>query len=116
MSDRDRAERGHVHRRTQATMKRGLPLRIETRKLLWGLKSKRWVCDSTRVKGVELQERRDPRKTVVVHPSTKHPGMWQASFFDHHGASSDIQRKTCSEALRETPPEQWRLRSVSRRR
>ncbi len=95
-------------------MKRGQPLRIETRKLLFGLKSKRWVCDSTRVKGVELQEKRDPRKTVVVHPSTKKHGMWQASFFDHHGASSDIQRPSCTEVMRELPPEQWRLRAVSK--
>ncbi len=97
-------------------MKRGQPLRIETRQLLFGLKSKRWVCDSTRVKGVELQEKRDPRKTVVVHPSTKHAGMWQASFFDHHGASSDIQRKSCTEAMRDLSPKQWRLRSISKRR
>jgi len=97
-------------------MKRGQPVRIETRKLLFGLKSKRWICDGDRVKGVELQNRRDSRKTVVVHRSTKFAGKWQTSYFDHHGASSDTQRATCSEAMLDVPPEQWRLRSVSRRR
>lgn len=97
-------------------MKRGQPIRIETRELAFGRKSKRWICDSTRVSGIELQSRRDPSNTAVVHPSTKKPGMWQASFFDDRGASGDVQRGTCTEALRDLSPKQWRLRSVSKRR
>ena len=97
-------------------MKRGQPIRIETRKLLFGLKSKRYVCDGDRIRGIELQSRRDPRKTAVVHRSTKFAGKWQTSYFDHHGASSDTQRASCSEALLDLPPEQWRLRNVTPKR
>ncbi len=96
-------------------LKRGHPIRIETRKLLFGLKSKRYVCDGDRVAGVELQNRRDPRKTAVVHRSTKQAGKWQTSYLDHQGASSDTQRASCSEAMHDLPPHEWRLRTVSRR-
>jgi hypothetical protein len=96
--------------------KRGLPVRIQTRKLALGIVSKRYVCDGDRVAGVELQNRRDPRKTVVVHPSTKFPGKWQSSYLDHRGASSDTQRDSCTAAMDDLPPNQWRLRTVSRRK
>jgi len=97
-------------------MSRGQPIRIQTRKLLFGLKSKRYVCDGARITGVELQNRLDPRKTVVVHRSTKFAGKWQSSYLDHHGASSDTQRDSCSAALEDLPPHEWRLRRVSKRR
>ncbi len=97
-------------------MKLGQPVRIQTRKLAFGLKSKRYVCDGERVTGVELQNRRDPRKKVVVHRSTKHDGKWQSSYFDQDGASSDTQRESCTAALFDLPPHEWRLRRVSKRR
>ena len=97
-------------------MNHGQPICIQTRKLALGIKSKRYVCDGDRVTGVELQNRRDPRKTVVVHRSTKFAGKWQSSYLDHHGASSDTQRDSCTLALADLPPHEWKLRRVSKRR
>lgn len=97
-------------------MKRGQPVRIETRKLALGIKSKRYVCDGDAVAGIELQSRADPQRTAVVAPSTKTRGLWQTSYFDEHGPSGDTQRGSCSEALQNLVPKEWKLRRVSRRR
>lgn len=97
-------------------MKRGQPVRVETRKLLFGIKSKRYVCDGDRVAGVEFQHRKDPRRVAVVHRSTKHAGKWQTSYLDQDGASSDTQRVSCSEAMFDLPPREWRLRELTRKR
>ena len=105
--------------RTESTMGlsgsgRGQPVRIQTRKLAFGIKSKRFVC-AIDVDGIELQNKKDPQRTAVVHRSTKKPGMWQTSYFDERGASGDTQRSSCTEALQNTPPGEWRLREVKRR-
>ncbi len=97
-------------------MKRGQPIRVETRKLAFGIKSKRYVCNGDQIAAIELQDRRDPNRTAVVARSTKTPGLWQTSHFDERGASGDTQRASCTDALQNLPPKQWRLRTVSRRR
>lgn len=97
-------------------MKRGQPIRVETRKLALGIKSKRYVCSGDVVTGIELQDRKDPRRTAVVARSTKTPGLWQTSYFDERGPSGDTQRASCTDALQNLTPRDWKLRRVSRRR
>jgi hypothetical protein len=71
-----------------------------------------WTCDDARLRSVKLQNRERPEQTAIVHPSTKRPGLWQATWFDHDVPTGDFQVDTCREALREFPPSRWRLRKV----
>lgn len=91
------------------------PVRVEKKKLLFGIESLRWVCDA-RLQAAEFQHRKQPERTVIVHRSTKHKGLWQTSRFDERGAQSDSQNSSCTEALRELSPKDWRLRNVSPKR
>jgi hypothetical protein len=75
----------------------------------------KWVCD-VRFQSAQLQNRRDPRVTAIVHRSTKARYKWQTSYFDEQGASGDTQASSCAEALRELPPKMWRLRDVTPKR
>jgi len=51
---------------------------------------------------------------VIVHPSTKKKGKWQASHFDDDGAIGDVERKTCEEALYDMGVDRnWRLAKAS---
>ena len=86
-------------------------MRVETRKLLFGITKRTWVCDA-RLESAEFHERQSPGRTVVVHRSTKAPGKWQTSYFDDQGAISDRQSPSCREALADLPPSRWRLRDV----
>lgn len=98
-------------------MKARSPIRQSCRKPIMGVKVCAWRCVAP-VAAAEFVSRTDPRQFAVVHPSTKRPGMWQVSWFDDHGASRDVQAKTCDEALSHVPPRGrygWRLRSVVRR-
>ena len=92
-------------------MKTRSPVRVEQRKLLFGLKATQFVCDA-RLLAAEFQHRKQPERTTIVHRSTKSPGKWQTSRFDERGASSDSQHPSCTEALKELSPKDWRLRSV----
>ena len=96
-------------------VKRQSPVRVVKRELLFGLKKTQFVCDA-RFQSAELQNRRDPSRIAIVHRSTKTAGKWQTSFFDAEGASSDTQRSSCTEALKELSPNQWRLRDVRPKR
>lgn len=86
------------------------PIYVEKRKPIWpgGPRIDRWVCDA-RFQSAELQDRNDPTRTAIVHRSTKYKDRWQVSFFDKRGAESDLNRATCTEALRELSPHGWRL-------
>lgn len=96
-------------------MKARSPVRVEQRELLFGLKATRFVCDA-RLQAAEFEHRKQPERKVIVHRSTKQPGKWQTSRFDERGASSDVQSASCTEALRELSPKDWRLRNVSPKR
>ncbi len=91
------------------------PVRVETRKLLFGITKRTWVCDD-RFESAEFHERQSPGRVAVVHRSTKHTGKWQTSYFDDRGAISDSQRPSCREALADLPPSRWRLRDVKPKR
>lgn len=93
---------------------RRAPVRVETKKLLFDLKSQQWTCDA-RLQAAEFQNRQQPEQTAIVHRSTKRAG-WQTSYFDERGAASDVQSSSCQEALRALPPKLWRLRNVSPKR
>jgi hypothetical protein len=87
------------------------PLRLVKKKGVLGHILHVWACDA-RFRAAEFQDRYDPRKTAIVHGSTKKKGFWQTSFFDERGPAMDIQSKTCAEAMRELPYHTWRLRNV----
>lgn len=89
------------------------PIYIEKRKRLWpgGPNIDRWTCDA-RFQSAEFQDRSYPNRRAIVHRSTKYTGRWQVSLFDDRGASGDLNRATCAEALREVPPASWRLRKL----
>jgi hypothetical protein len=91
------------------------PVRVETRKLLFGLKSRQWVCDD-RLQSAQFQHRSDPDQMVIVHRSTKARDRWQTSYFDARGAVSDRQSPTCLLALKDLSPKTWRLRDVALKR
>jgi hypothetical protein len=76
----------------------------------------RWICDRA-PRAAEFVQRDDPRRTAILHPSTKRKG-WQVSFFDQDGAVSDVIRADCSAALYDAgiTPGAWRLRAVEPRR
>lgn len=73
----------------------------------------RWVCDAPRLRAAEFVDRHNTKRTAVLHPSTKRKG-WQVSFFDQHGAVSDVIRAGCDEALYDAGvrPASWKLKAV----
>ncbi len=93
------------------------PVYVEKRKPAWpgGPNINRWACDA-RLQAAQFQSRRDPRRTAIVHRSTKYKDRWQVSFFDADGAASDLNRGSCAEALKELPPRAWRLRELTPKR
>lgn len=70
-----------------------------------------FVCVGT-VRAAMLVDKADPTKYVIVHPSTKSAGKWQASYFDELGPVGDSERKSCSAALVDLSPRYWRLKEV----
>lgn len=92
------------------------PVRVVRRvpknpKLAW-MRVYAWTCDEDRLRAAKLQSRDRPEQTVIVHPSTKREGKWQATWFNAGVPEGDFQAETCTEALREYPPTRWRLRQV----
>lgn len=71
----------------------------------------RWRCRGP-VRAAKFISRRDPEEYAVVHPATKARGRWQITYFDAAGPYSDTSRPTCTEAMAELRPWQWRLRDV----
>lgn len=71
----------------------------------------RWRCTQD-FRIAEFQERKSPRHTAIVHPSIKHAGKWQLTFFDNDEPTGDIQGSSCDELLRELRPRSWRLRTA----
>lgn len=73
-----------------------------------------WVCDRP-VDGAEFVNRRDPRFTAILHPSTKKVGAFQVSRFVDGEALGDVIRASCTAALEDShiTPGSWKLRSVS---
>jgi hypothetical protein len=57
-------------------------------------------ADVTGTKPQEFQSSR-PGHGAVIHPSSKNPGQWQVTRFDHDGFSGDTQYKEREAALRE---------------
>lgn len=88
--------------------RRKSPLKVVCKTLLLGIKR----CDWTPVgpfRGAEFVGRDSPN-TAIVHPSTKHDGKWQVSYFDDRGPVGDSQHPSASEALKQVSPRRWKLR------
>jgi hypothetical protein len=92
-------------------VKRKSPIRVRCRKLLFGYKACEWQADS-HVRGALFQSRSKVDETAIVHPSSKHPGKWQVSFFDDRGPVSDSQHSSVNDALKTISTKRWRLRNV----
>ncbi len=86
------------------------PIRVRCKPLLLGIKRCRWEREGL-LRAAEFTNRRN-QTTAIVHPSTKTKGFWQVSFWDDQGPISDVQRRSCNDALAELPPKLWRLRQV----
>lgn len=82
-----------------------------------------WRC-TRNVAGAMFRNRRHPRQTIIVHPSSKRSGRWQASEFEGSKPVGDYERGSCSEVLYAAvhPARDWKLveavpsSAVSRRR
>lgn len=96
--------------------RRRSPVWVVVRQLLFGMKGTHFECDDARLAAVELQDRDDPTRTAIVHPSTKSAGKWQASVFENGEPTRDHQAPSCTAALRDFSPRRWRLRNVQSRR
>lgn len=88
------------------------PIKLVKHPLLFGLVERRWSCDDARLKAAEFQDRKDPSITVIIHPSTKAKGRWQASFFENGEPVRDVQASSCEIALRDVSHRKYRLRHV----
>ena len=91
------------------------PIRLVRRTLLFGKKGYYWQCDDHRLAVAELENRHQHGLSVIIHPSTKKSGSWQASFFEHGEPVRDLLAPSCGALLRELPNSRWRLRNVVRR-
>lgn len=97
------------------------PIRLVTRRVHFKsgvMPVRSWKCDEDRLAVAELQNRRDPRLTVIIHRSTK-PRIvggagphWQASKFESSVPTGDMQGASCTLLLREFGHKQWRLTKV----
>jgi hypothetical protein len=96
--------------------RRRSPVWVVVRQLLFGIKGSSFDCDDARLAAVELEDRRAPGRTAIVHPSTKNAGQWQASVFEDGEPIRDHQAPSCKAALRDFLPSRWRLRNVQSRR
>lgn len=68
----------------------------------------RWTCPG-KTTGMFISRDR-PDWFVIVHPSTKKAGRWQASHFDDEGAIGDVERSSCEAALYDMGVDRrWRL-------
>lgn len=77
-----------------------------------------WVCDAPVAAEFTRRHSKYGPHTAILHPSTKGRGRWQVSFFDDLGAVSDVNRATCSEALKDADivPSNWKLKAFERLR
>ena len=93
----------------EAPRRRRSPLRVVCRTLAFGLKNCDWKVVGT-LRAAEFASRtRD--ETAIVHPSTKSLGKWQVSFFDETGAVRNSLHPSAEDALRQVPPERWKLKA-----
>lgn len=69
-----------------------------------------WKCKRP-VAGAMFRSRTDPRLTIIVHPSPKRAGRWQASEFEGSRPTGDYERGSCTEVLYAavSPPREWKL-------
>lgn len=69
----------------------------------------RWTCPKGGTTGMfRARYRKD--WFVIIHPSTKTKGMWQATHFDDDGPIGDVERTTCEQALYDMGVDRsWRL-------
>lgn len=62
-----------------------------------------------KLKAARFVNKKDKREFAIVHPSTKRKGMCQVSYFDKDGPYRDTQYNTCSRAIKDLSPRQWKL-------
>jgi len=86
------------------------PLRVVCRTLALGIKACEWKVVGP-LRGAEFSSRTRSDESAIVHPSTKSIGKWQVSFFDELGAVRDSQHGSVEDALRQVPPEKWKLKA-----
>lgn len=63
-----------------------------------GIKLCKWKATGT-ARVVKFQDRRDPSRFALLHPSSKRGGWWQVTRFDEGGPVGDALRRTADEAL-----------------